>query len=158
MSIDKEEVLMANHTAATLILKKAPYYYLILLTVMGTIRSLIHMFASDSGAMSIAGIPIEGEGGGGEPCGHHWSMGGQSAGGGHDGARGRPPLPSACKLYARDPINGVGIATGRGFYETPDGCGSTPRRLWDLDFIADHGFILGMVFALTPPRLKSLHG
>ena len=63
MSIDKEEVLMANHTAATLILKKAPYYYLILLTVMGTIRSLIHMFASDSGAMSIAGIPIEGEAG-----------------------------------------------------------------------------------------------
>lgn len=63
MSIEEEEVLMANNSATTWILKKAPYYYLILLTVTGTIRSLIHLFAPDSGAMSIAGIPIEGESG-----------------------------------------------------------------------------------------------
>ena len=63
MSIEKEEVLMATNSATTWILKKGPYYYLILLTVTGTIRSLIHMFAPDSGAMSIAGIPIEGEAG-----------------------------------------------------------------------------------------------
>ncbi len=44
-------------------LQKAPFYYLILLTVFGTIRSLIHMFAPDSGALSIAGIALEGDSG-----------------------------------------------------------------------------------------------
>ena len=36
--------------------QKIAYYFLILLTVVNTVRSLIHMFASDGGAHSIAGI------------------------------------------------------------------------------------------------------
>ena len=34
----------------------AAYYFLILFTIVNTVRSLIHMFASDGGAESIAGI------------------------------------------------------------------------------------------------------
>ena len=41
--------------------QKAPLYFLILTTILGTIRSLIHMFAPDSGALSIAGIALEGD-------------------------------------------------------------------------------------------------
>ena len=46
-----------------MISQKAPLYFLILTSVFGTIRSLIHMFAPDSGALSIAGIALEGDSG-----------------------------------------------------------------------------------------------
>ena len=46
-----------------MISQKAPLYFLILTSVFGTIRSLIHMFAPDSGALSIAGIALKGDSG-----------------------------------------------------------------------------------------------
>lgn len=44
-------------------LKNLPFYYLILITLSGTVRSLIHMFAPDGGVSSIAGITIAGDAG-----------------------------------------------------------------------------------------------
>jgi hypothetical protein len=41
----------------------APFYFLVLLAIVGTVRSLIHMFAPDGGAQSIAGLAVNGEGG-----------------------------------------------------------------------------------------------
>ena len=42
---------------------KAPYYILILIAIVSTVRSLIHVFAPDGGAQSIAGIEINVQGG-----------------------------------------------------------------------------------------------
>ena len=42
---------------------KVPYYFLILVAVASTIRSLIHVFAPDGGANSIAGIDVAVQGG-----------------------------------------------------------------------------------------------
>jgi len=42
---------------------KIPFYFLILIAVVSTIRSLIHLFAPDGGAYSIAGIAIDVQGG-----------------------------------------------------------------------------------------------
>ena len=42
---------------------KVPYYFLILVAIASTIRSLIHIFAPDGGANSIAGIDIAVQGG-----------------------------------------------------------------------------------------------
>jgi len=42
---------------------KVPYYFLILVAVASTIRSLIHIFAPDGGANTIAGIDITVQGG-----------------------------------------------------------------------------------------------
>ncbi|MGO9172557.1 MAG: hypothetical protein ACLP7P_11405 [Rhodomicrobium sp.] len=42
---------------------RPPFYFLILIAVAGTIRSLIHIFAPDGGAASIAGLAL-GAGGG----------------------------------------------------------------------------------------------
>jgi len=42
---------------------KIPFYFLILTAVVSTIRSLIHVFAPDGGANSIAGIDITVQGG-----------------------------------------------------------------------------------------------
>ena len=39
---------------------KSSFIFLILMTLFGSIRSLIHMFAPDSGAQTIAGIALEG--------------------------------------------------------------------------------------------------
>ena len=43
---------------------KAPFYFLVLIAISSTVRSLIHMFAADGGANSIAGISVSLEGGG----------------------------------------------------------------------------------------------
>jgi len=40
-----------------------PYWFLIAVAVISTVRSLIHMLAPDGGAHSIAGIALEGPGG-----------------------------------------------------------------------------------------------
>jgi hypothetical protein len=40
-----------------------PFYFLILVAVASTVRSLIHMFAADGGANSIAGIAVNVAGG-----------------------------------------------------------------------------------------------
>jgi len=42
---------------------RVPYYFLILVAIVSTIRSLIHIFAPDGGAGSIAGIAVEVQGG-----------------------------------------------------------------------------------------------
>jgi len=42
---------------------KIPFYFLILVAIVSTVRSLIHVFASDGGASSIAGIDISVQGG-----------------------------------------------------------------------------------------------
>ena len=42
---------------------KAPFYFLILIAIVSTVRSLIHIFAPDGGAKSIAGIAVNVEGG-----------------------------------------------------------------------------------------------
>jgi hypothetical protein len=42
---------------------KIPFYFLILVAIVSTVRSLIHIFASDGGASSIAGIDISVQGG-----------------------------------------------------------------------------------------------
>ena len=42
---------------------KASFWFLVALSVLVTVRSLIHMFAPDGGANSIAGITIEGAAG-----------------------------------------------------------------------------------------------
>jgi hypothetical protein len=42
---------------------KIPFYFLILIAVVSTIRSLIHVFAPDGGTNSIAGIDITVQGG-----------------------------------------------------------------------------------------------
>jgi len=42
---------------------KVPYYFLIFVTIVSTVRSLIHIFAPDGGANSIAGIAVNGQGG-----------------------------------------------------------------------------------------------
>jgi hypothetical protein len=42
---------------------KWPFYFLILIAVISTIRSLIHIFALDGGAQSIAGIAVDVQGG-----------------------------------------------------------------------------------------------
>jgi hypothetical protein len=42
---------------------KVPYYFLILVAIASTIRSLIHVFAPDGGANSIAGIDVAVQGG-----------------------------------------------------------------------------------------------
>jgi hypothetical protein len=42
---------------------KVAFYFLVFIAVVSTIRSLIHMFAADGGANSIAGIVIDVEGG-----------------------------------------------------------------------------------------------
>ena len=42
---------------------KIPLYFLVLVAVASTIRSLIHMFAADGGANSIAGIAVDVQGG-----------------------------------------------------------------------------------------------
>jgi len=42
---------------------KAPYYFLVLIAVISTGRSLIHIFSPDGGANSIAGIAVDVEGG-----------------------------------------------------------------------------------------------
>lgn len=39
------------------------YYFLVVVAIVGTIRSLIHMFAADGGASSIAGLAVDVEGG-----------------------------------------------------------------------------------------------
>jgi hypothetical protein len=41
----------------------APYWFLIVIAAISTVRSLIHMFAPDGGAHSIAGIALEAPGG-----------------------------------------------------------------------------------------------
>lgn len=40
-----------------------PFYFLILIAIVNTIRSLIHIFAPDGGASSIAGIDVTVQGG-----------------------------------------------------------------------------------------------
>jgi len=40
-----------------------PFYFLILVTIIGTIRGLIHIFPSDGGAHSIAGMDVNVDGG-----------------------------------------------------------------------------------------------
>ena len=42
---------------------QGPYWFLIAFTVLVTVRSLIHMFAPDGGANSIAGLEVEGDAG-----------------------------------------------------------------------------------------------
>lgn len=42
---------------------KPPFYFLVLIAIFSTIRSLIHIFAPDGGANSIAGIDIAVQGG-----------------------------------------------------------------------------------------------
>jgi hypothetical protein len=42
---------------------KVPYYFLIFVTIISTVRSLIHIFAPDGGANSIAGIAVDGQSG-----------------------------------------------------------------------------------------------
>ena len=42
---------------------KIPLYFLVLVAVVSTIRSLIHVFAADGGANSIAGIAVDVQGG-----------------------------------------------------------------------------------------------
>jgi hypothetical protein len=42
---------------------KAPLVFLILIAVVSTARSLVHIFAADGGAFSIAGIAVDVEGG-----------------------------------------------------------------------------------------------
>jgi hypothetical protein len=42
---------------------KISFYFLVLITAVSTLRSLIHIFAADGGASSIAGIDIAVEGG-----------------------------------------------------------------------------------------------
>lgn len=42
---------------------KIPYYFLVLITIVSTARSLVHLFAADGGAGVIAGIDIRVEGG-----------------------------------------------------------------------------------------------
>jgi predicted signal transduction protein with EAL and GGDEF domain len=42
---------------------KVPFYFLILIAVISTVRSLIHIFAADGGAHSIAGISVNVAGG-----------------------------------------------------------------------------------------------
>ena len=42
---------------------KVPFYFLILVAIVSTIRSLIHVFAPDGGANSIAGIDLSVQGG-----------------------------------------------------------------------------------------------
>jgi hypothetical protein len=42
---------------------KISFYFFILFAIVSTVRSLIHIFAPDGGAGSIAGIMIEGQGG-----------------------------------------------------------------------------------------------
>lgn len=42
---------------------RIPFYFLILIAIVSTIRSLIHIFAPDGGAYSIAGIDISVHGG-----------------------------------------------------------------------------------------------
>jgi len=42
---------------------KIPFYFLILIAIVSTIRSLIHVFAPDGGANSIAGIDVAVQGG-----------------------------------------------------------------------------------------------
>ena len=40
-----------------------PFYFLILVTIIGTVQSLIHIFAADEGAHSIAGMDVNVDGG-----------------------------------------------------------------------------------------------
>ena len=42
---------------------KGSFWFLIAMSVLVTVRSLIHMFAADGGANSIAGITVEGDAG-----------------------------------------------------------------------------------------------
>jgi len=42
---------------------KIPFYFLVLIAVVGTVRSLIHIFAPDGGANSIARIAVNVQGG-----------------------------------------------------------------------------------------------
>lgn len=42
---------------------RLPYYVLVLVAVVSTARSLVHILASDGGASSIAGIALDGEDG-----------------------------------------------------------------------------------------------
>lgn len=42
---------------------RVPFYFLVLVAAVGAVRSLIHMFAPDGGAKSIAGIDVEIAGG-----------------------------------------------------------------------------------------------
>jgi len=42
---------------------KIPYYFLVLIAIVSTVRSLIHMFFPDGGAGAIAGINVSAEGG-----------------------------------------------------------------------------------------------
>ena len=42
---------------------RAPYYFLIFIAIVSTIRSLIHIFTPDGGSNSIAGIAVDVEGG-----------------------------------------------------------------------------------------------
>lgn len=43
---------------------KPPFYFFILVTLLSTVRSLIHILAADGGAASIAGLDVQVEGGG----------------------------------------------------------------------------------------------
>lgn len=43
--------------------RKAPFWFLVLVAVISTARSLIHIFAADGGAQSIAGLDVEVAGG-----------------------------------------------------------------------------------------------
>jgi hypothetical protein len=42
---------------------KGPYYFLVLIAIASTIRSLVHILAPDGGAQSIAGIAVDVQGG-----------------------------------------------------------------------------------------------
>ncbi len=42
---------------------KIPFYFFVLITLLSTVRSLIHIVAADGGASSIAGIDVTVEGG-----------------------------------------------------------------------------------------------
>lgn len=44
-------------------LTKGSFWFLVVMSVLVTVRSLIHMFAPDGGANSIAGIAVEGDAG-----------------------------------------------------------------------------------------------
>jgi hypothetical protein len=42
---------------------QVPFYFLILIAIVSTVRSLIHILAPDGGAHSIAGLNLHGDGG-----------------------------------------------------------------------------------------------
>jgi len=46
-----------------MIIRRNRYEFLVIIAVISTIRSLIHIFAKDGGANSIAGLPVDVDGG-----------------------------------------------------------------------------------------------